>query len=389
MVSSWVTLLALLLPVAAVSGWWLGRRQATDAAAPRNLRYADYLKGLNYVLNEEPDQAIDVFIRMIEVDSETVETHFALGSLYRRRGEVDRAIRIHQNLMARPALTPEQRDAALYELAEDYMRSGILDRAEKLLSELLASSNYREQAQYRLLDIYQQEQEWEKAISAAGQLAAGAPLQREIAHFHCELAAAALAGDDEKGARRHLKQALEADPACARASMQEAQIARRAGDLAAAIRAYRRIEHQDPEYLSEVLGPLQECYREQGHLDRFRNYLNELVARFGGATPVLLLTDVTAELEGEDAALRFLSGELHKRPSVRGVDRLLQFAMARSQGMLRESMQTMRELVARLLEENARYRCIQCGYAARWLHWFCPGCRNWSTVKPLHGAAGE
>ena len=166
-----MNLLWLLLPVAALSGWWIGRRRGnSNKNQSSSSIYPEYFKGLNFVLNEQPDKAIEVFIRMLEVDSETVETHLALGNLFRRRGEVDRAIRIHQNLIARPTLDREQRAHALLELGMDYMRLGLLDRAEGLFLELVESDLHLNQAYTELLEIYQQEKDWENAINIARKL---------------------------------------------------------------------------------------------------------------------------------------------------------------------------------------------------------------------------
>ena len=157
-------LVVILLPVAALSGWYYGRKDARErinspAGVPGMSQ--DYFKGLNYLLNDRPDKAIEVFIKVLEVESETVETHLALGNLFRRRGEVDRAIRIHQNLVARPSLDKEQRALALLELGIDYMRSGLLDRAETLFKELIQTGMYERQVLRHLVDIYQQEQDWD------------------------------------------------------------------------------------------------------------------------------------------------------------------------------------------------------------------------------------
>ena len=182
----------LLLPLAAASGWlagWYGKRRRESVAAADDLR-SNYFKGINYLLNEQPDKAIEAFIKVLEVDSETVETHLALGNLYRRRGEVDRAIRIHQNLIARPNLESEQRSEALLELGHDYLSAGLLDRAENLLQELADGGDYRVQALRQLIDIYEQEKDWSKAIACGHLLekVTGNHLSPVIAHYQCELA---------------------------------------------------------------------------------------------------------------------------------------------------------------------------------------------------------
>src|SRR5690554_2987083 len=226
-----VELFWLLLPVAALSGWLIGRRRDSRPDSDGGKLHGEYFQGLNYLLNEQPDKAIEVFTRMVEVDSDTVETHLALGNLFRRRGEVDRAIRIHQNLIARPTLNAEQRSLALLELGMDYMRSGLLDRAEGLFKELAETGNHMEPALRQLLVIYQQEKDWSNAIMVARRLESisGEALHAVVAQFHCERASEHLAAGREREAQEDVRRALNVDPRCVRASLMEAEMARDGG----------------------------------------------------------------------------------------------------------------------------------------------------------------
>ena len=253
-------LLWLLLPVAAMSGWFAARRvgMGRQGRSPVQALQSEYYKGINYLLNEQPDKAIDAFIRVLEVDSETVETHLALGNLYRRRGEVDRAIRIHQNLIARPTLDPEQRNESLLELAQDYLSAGLLDRAEDLFREISASKDYKVQGLRQLIDIYEQEKDWDKATEAARELAVvtGSDLGQVVAQYLCEDAERSWAKRDGPGAFALLDEAMKADPACARANLIRGQIHVEEGDYASARDAYVAIENQDADYLPETIETL-------------------------------------------------------------------------------------------------------------------------------------
>jgi lipopolysaccharide biosynthesis regulator YciM len=388
----WLWIVLALLPVAALTGWWTARRgrRGSDSRRAPGMR-PEYFKGLNYVLNEQPDKAIEVFIRMLEVDSETIETHLALGNLFRRRGEVDRAIRIHQNLIARPTLSHEQRATALLELGMDYMRSGLLDRAEGLFLELVESGWHVATAYEQLLEIYQQEKDWNRAISVARRLesVSGRDLNPVIAHYYCELAELDLAANRDKEARDHLRRALNLDPRSVRASLLEADIARRQGKFRLATKFYKRVEEQDPEFIPEVIEPLLECYSGLNKEEEFVVYARRLLDNYDGITPVLFVTDLLSRSEGEEAAIRFISTELKKHPTVRGVDRLLEYAVARADGETRENLVTIKDLTRRLLENRPVYKCRQCGFDAQHLHWQCPGCKNWNSVKPVHGVHGE
>lgn len=388
---NWMTII-WLLPVAGFSGWLYGRRcrHAADAAKQGRL-HPEYFKGLNYVLNEQPDKAIEVFVRMLEVDSETVETHLALGNLFRRRGEVDRAIRIHQNLIARPNLNREQRALALLELGMDYMKSGLLDRAESLFIELVETGLYSIPAFTELLDIYQQEKDWENAIKTARrlELSSSRPLNKIIAQFYCEQANDLRVYGQDKGARDLLKKAVNIDENCARASFIEASICKSEGKYKQAIRVYKRIEKQDAEYLPEAISLMSDCYRHLGRMGEFKTYLRTIVDEHGGITPMIMLTELIAEQDGEQEAMKFITTELKKRPTVRGVDRLIKYALIPAEGKTRDDLMTIKELTGKLLEDRPVYKCNYCGFDAKLLHWQCPSCKNWDTVKPIHGVEGE
>jgi lipopolysaccharide biosynthesis regulator YciM len=351
----------------------------------------DYFKGINYLLNEQPDKAIEVFVKLLEVDSETVETHLALGNLFRKRGEVDRAIRIHQNLIARTNLTDEERTLALLELGIDFMRSGLLDRAEGLFNQVLGSGMYTRQALSNLVDIYQQEQDWSRAIDYSRRLetARGKSLRQMIAHFYCEQAEERLRVDDMQRTRQHIQSAIEEDPRCVRASVLAARVAEREGDYEQAIRYYERIEHQDEEFIPEAVEPLSRCYRALGRLPEFFVYLEQLAGRHRGITPVLALAELIAERDGVDAAVEYLTAALRKRPSVRGLDRLIHYNLAHAEGRERDKLQLLKEFTNKLQENKSVYRCSNCGFMGRLLHWQCPGCKRWNTVKPIHGIEGE
>ncbi len=388
-----IELLWLLLPVAAASGWWAAKRSANRRGGGRldNDLSSVYFKGLNYLLNEQPDKAIEVFLRLVEVDSETVETHLALGNLFRRRGEVDRAIRIHQNLIARPTLDSEQRAQGLLELGLDYMRAGLLDRAESLFQELVEIEGHAAAALTNLVDIYQQEKDWDKAIHAQRRLEAvtGSTLEPVVAQYYCELAEQARGAGDLTKAMQMVKRALKGDPLCVRASLIEGHIAAAAGDYKAAVTAYLRVEDQDPRYLTEVIAPLQESYQRLGKSEQMLEYLQRLVREHQGISAMLALADLMRQTQGEQSAAQFISAQLHERPSVRGLERLIELNLAGSSGAARDNLLTIKNLVGKLLEDKPVYQCEHCGFSGKSIHWQCPGCKHWSTLKPIQGVVGE
>jgi len=380
--------LFLLLPVAAASGWWLARRgvdrprYGSGRAAPDPA----YFRGLNYLLDEQPDKAIDVFIKLAEVDRETVETQLALGSLFRRRGEVERAIRIHQSLVARTDLDRQQRAQALYELGQDYMRAGLLDRAERLFSELVEMKLHRRRALEALREIFQQEKEWSRCLEVAEKLRAltGAALANEVAHYHCELAEEALKTSNPDRAGEHLSAAQAADPACVRATMLQAQIALAQGDADAAVALYERAARQGPPFIPEMLADLLDAYRAAGLCDP-RAPLLRLYELHPSAPLVLALVDAIEQQEGEEAAVAFLTRHLSGHADLDCLERLLAIGERRPgrDAGERAAYQAVRGVIRHLREGRSEYQCEHCGFSARRLHWQCPSCKHWGSIKPI------
>ena len=380
----------LLLPVAALSGWWIGRLNQEKERSPKNI-HPEYFKGLNFVLNEQPDKAIEVFIRMTEVDSETVETHLALGNLFRRRGEVDRAIRVHQNLIARPTLNQDQRAHALLELGMDYMRSGLLDRAEKLFLELVNLGLYLNEAYSHLLEIYQQEKDWENAISVAkkNEIISGENFSPIIAQFYCGIAENDLNIGKINNAKEKIDDAISFNSKCVRASILEARIFQLKGKIDYAIKSYKRLELQDSTYITEAISPLYDCYKEKGNINEFIKYLRELVKKYSNIDTLLTLTELIAEYESEDVAINFIFQELRNRPTVQGVDKLVEYTLNKSEGVTYDYLSAIKQLTAKLIEKKPTYKCSNCGFDAKMLHWQCPGCKHWESIQPIFGVSGE
>ena len=381
-------LLWLLLPVAAASGWIMARRSMRREKRHTSDIPPAYFKGINYFLNEQPDKAIEVFIRMLEVDSDTVETHLALGNLFRRRGEVDRAIRIHQNLIARPSLRREQRSQALLELGQDYMQAGLLDRAENLLNELVEVGDHVTPALRLLKDIYEQEKEWDRAIVVVQKLENGTQKSyREIiANYYCELAEQAIQDNDLSRAKSLIKQALATDFNCVRASILQGYVYQMSGDHKAAIKSLKRVEQQNAEYLSEIVEPLYESYSKLGRLSEMLDYLRVALNKQQAIQPVLLFVDYLRRQEGDARAREFITDYLMQHPSLRGLAHLVDLQHGHGQGEGEYRMNDIKNIIDRLLENSPLYCCNHCGFSGKVLHWQCPSCRCWNCIKPVQGS---
>lgn len=372
----------LLLPLLFAAGWWLrgvdARQRNVDAdSGPRA-----YFRGLNYLLNEQPDKAIDAFIEVVKLDPETIELHFALGNLFRRRGEVDRAVRIHTHLLNRADLPSRSRAEALAELAQDFLKGGLLDRAEDSFTRLLDEPRHRVEALRALLRIYQMEREWDKAIDIARRLEreAGESSHAQVTHFHCESAEKALAGKDEGTARSHLEQALKINRRSVRATILTGELAARAGCGDEAIDHWKRIGEINPEYLPLVADRLADALDAAGRRAEALNFLRRSLLDH----PSIDLLDIThkrvSTWEGAAAAEALLRDELQRHPSLLGFERLLAGRAAGSSGDT--TMEQLRALIQAQLRKLARYRCSKCGFRAREFHWQCPGCASWDSYPP-------
>jgi lipopolysaccharide assembly protein B len=377
--------LFLLLPIAAATGWLVGRRGGERHSDTQVSRLSTtYFRGLNYLLNEQPDKAIEVFLHIAELDKDTFETQVALGHLFRRRGEVDRAIRLHQALAQRPGLTDQEKVQALLALGEDYMRSGLLDRAETVFSDLVRLDMRAPQALKHLIGIYQAERDWDKAIENATRYEeiTGEPMGRLIAQFECELADRHRAAGEVNEARAAVARAYQADANSVRAGILEGRIEVEAGNDAAAIRAFERVARVDPDYLPEILPALLQCYERVGDSTGARSFLGEMTEHYRGVAPVLALTRMVEAAEGVPAARAYLAQQLKDRPSVRGEAALIDLTVAEGADAT-ATLHDLKHITDQLLVRNPSYRCNRCGFGARAHHWQCPSCKEWGSVKPL------
>jgi len=376
-------LLAGFFLLLAAAGWAIGRfgeRDEEDAPPPLNI---DYLKGLNFLLNEQTDQALEHFLEMVRVDDKTIETHFALGSLFRRRGEVDRAIRIHQNIIARPDLAAEQRDQALYSLAKDYLHAGLLDRAESLFGRLSQGSRYQVQALESLCRIYEQEKEWQRAIESAEKLEVlgGRSLALQIAHYYCELAESAAARKDYAAARAYVKKAQTGRPRTMRGALTRAHIAQETDDSKTALRLYHRIIDENTYLIAEALPEIVAIYEREGQLSELERALKSLLQKHPEMRTLIAYTAIVNDIGGipviDDVVKQYMLNEPTLAEFVE-LQRLSDESRPGDESILTK----IRKALSKLATASPRYQCQECGFSSQRLLWQCPSCRNWETQRP-------
>ena len=365
-------------------GWLAARIDIKHLVSESRALPRSYFKGLNFLLNEQPDKAIEAFIEVVRVDRETIELHFALGSLFRRRGEYDRAIRMHQNLLERADLAAEQRVNALFELGQDYLKVGILDRAEEAFTRL-ADGAHAVEARRHLLEIFEQEKDWPRAIDMARRLAvqSGESHDKEISQYLCELAAMETTHSRPDAARRHLEAALEANRKSVRANLQLGDLARAAGDPDAAIEHWTRIESQNPAYLAVAAQRLLDAHRDAGRAEEGLKLLTGYLEQYPSLDLLDTVFQLTLEEKGAEAAYKLVRDELRRNPTLLGLDRLLEAQIvAAGSPERRRDLELVRNLVHSHTRRLARYRCENCGFKARQFHWHCPACGGWETYPP-------
>lgn len=401
--------------------WLQSRQRNAPLASPASADLSpEYIQGLNYLLAENNDAAVDTLTQVLPVNSQTLETHLALGAMMRRRGEVGRAISVHQNLIARPMLSIDEQRLAQFELAQDYRKAGVLDRAENIFLELFRSSEVelRKKCGFKLLRIYSDEREWQRAIDIGRAMRAILPspevpsIAQQIGHFHCEIGDAELCEGALVSARQHYEQALKACSMLARANLALAQTYIKEQSLASAIRCLQRVPEQDSDYIPEMLPLLIDCYRKSGGRERqLVTYLARLQDEHPRSSVLLSLVDEIQGLEGENAAADALDKRIQSRPSLRVVGRWLDFYQ-RKKGVIsdcglspasdtplneaplndvdeRTPSQLCGMMVEHLLSYQHSYQCRECGFSGHQLHWSCPSCQSWGSVRAMKGLSGE
>ena len=365
------------LPIVALGAWWVGTiRRKPRRRQPRISRY--YLSGLNYLLNDETDKAIEIFLKKLDVTPDTIETHLSFGNVFRREGEVDRAIRVHQNILQHSQTSDEHRKQALLALAQDYLSAGILDRAEELFLGLIDRDARCMPALEGLLDVYQQEQNWHGAIRIAKQLSRKLFVANiRLAHYYCELANKALKVDHINQAEWYLKKAASADNTCVRVYLMQAECAKRMGDFERAIHCYQQVVKPDCDLSVLALQGMHSCYHNLNQLDEWCHYLEACAVRTAHWSVVLVCVEYLNEAGASLRAIERLEAHLIRQPLLSGVLEWTRLKIRHS-----EPQQLLIEVITQLNKLNVDstcYQCSQCGYKGHVLHWMCPSCKAWNS----------
>ena len=377
-------------------GWLLGRRDRTKTS---EIVGPKYYQGLNYLLNEEPDRALTTFIENLEVTDDTLETHLALGGLLRRRGELDKAVLVHENILAHAKLSKDDMQRVQLELARDYLLAGLLDRAEELCVQLSLEpetgkpGSIRRESLKITLEIYEREKEWSQGIEVAKLLAVGGATdqyERAISHYYCEIAEELLDRNELSGARESVREAIGHDVNNPRASLVRSRIDVEEGHYDQAIAVLTRILDQNPVYLPESLETLGEAYRlGQRPQKELREYLISCLDLTPSISIVLMLAKSIRDELGDDAVAKFIASHLKENPTIRGLAQLIDLHIDNTDGVAKENLTILRSFADALVADKPAYRCNGCGFEGKRMRWHCPVCKDWATIEPIFGLEGE
>lgn len=384
-------LLLLLLPVAAAAGWFAGRRNSVGRS-DAYWRYSQrFHRELKHLLAEPSDEDSELLDALSDTQRDTVESHIALGNLYRRRGEMEKALLLHRRVIDKPDLPLDLRDSARFELAQDFRSAGLLDRCEQELRDLLDSGSRQGDACEALLQLHEQQSDWHGAIAVAtesGHLI-GKPLAARIAHFHCELAAEALKHSDADEAAAQLQQAIRQHRECARALMMQASLAQSAGEHDRALDIFERVESLRPELIPEIIDARFASLKAIGDSRRLMAFVARIREQRNAYTVIRSTRQVIAELHSDALADRFFKDQILRRPSLKGLRDWAHDQVALSKPGERDKVQVICSLLDQVVEDKPAYRCNCCGFQGNVMHWRCPGCGRWDSVSTIIGVEGE
>ncbi|MCM0612350.1 lipopolysaccharide assembly protein LapB [Marinobacter sediminum] len=382
----------LLLTVAVAAGWVAGRLGSSGRGSGTTIADEDSVRDrLQFLFTNYSDQAVENFVQSLAVNKDTVSLHLSIGNHFRLKGETDRAILIHQNLLARPELPPRFSPKVTLELAKDYLNAGLLDRAEALLQQLMGDREYGRKSAQQLIELYQQEKEWSNAADVARTLTKGdadPAMFKVLAYITCEQAEEALKQDDRWGAQKLSKEALDYDRSCVRATLILMRLLIRQGSFREASNQSLKVFDQNPEFGPEAVDRLMKLEHEHGNVGRLGKKLRKLYESYPSTSLLLALVESVERSSGRPAAIDLLRQELEIRPSVRGLLRLVEIA-GYEKGMTTDEGRLVSRIGHLILVNRPVYRCVNCGFSGQQLHWLCPSCKQWETVRPIQGVEAE
>ncbi|WP_441004451.1 lipopolysaccharide assembly protein LapB [Pseudocolwellia agarivorans] len=385
--------LFLLLPVAVAYGWFMrGNNLKQNVHAEKEELSIKYSTGLNYLFSNQQDKAIDYLLEALKVEDDSVEAHFAMANLFRRRGELDRALKVHEHLVRQKHLPNSAQQQAVFELGKDFLSAGLYDRAENMFDQLLKSKVYGLKSLSFLMQIFQSTKDWDRGINLKKAIikTKDKKLKHNLANFYCELATVALKKDEFIEVIELLEQALTLDPDSCRANWLMAQIYENHQQYAEACQCYRDIYKQDKEFFPDVIAKMHHCYSELGEEEEFYKFIRKVYEETGSSTALIAYLSYLEKHHSLTKAKEFILLALKRRPTIRGFNHFVEMQMTESElEKSTEHLDVIKELVSEYLKLKHRYSCRTCGFNSSTHYWSCPSCHDWEQLKPVRGLEGE
>ncbi len=388
-----IELLFLLLPVAMAYGWFMGRNsiKQKDQAIKQDLSIK-YSTGLNYLLSNQKDKAIDSLLDALKVEDDSVEAHFAMANLFRKRGELDRALKVHEHLVRHGNLPTKDKQQAVFELGKDFLSAGLYDRAEKMFSKLLKSADYGLKSLNYLLQIFQSTKDWQQGISHQKLIVKfnDKRLLHTLANFYCEQATSAFEQDKFIEVIELLEQALKLDPNSCRANWLMAKIYENHKQCELACKCYQDIYQQDKEFFPDVIDQMHQCYLDLDASDEFFRFIKKVYDETASSSALISYLSHVEKKHGNKKAKEFMLSALKRRPTIRGFKHLVKMEMTQSDDVDNNaSLDLIKDLISEYLKVKHRYSCRNCGFNSSTHYWSCPSCHEWEQLKPFIGLEGE
>ncbi len=384
-------LLFLLLPVAMGYGWFMGRNSVkqSDHSAKQDLSIK-YSTGLNYLLSNQQDKAIEYLLETLKVEDDTVEAHFAMANLFRKRGELDRALKVHEYLVRQKHLPTKAKQQAAFELGKDFLSAGLYDRAESMFHKLLKSEDFSIKSLTYLMQIYQSTKDWQHGLDLKKAIikSKDKKLLHILANFYCELATIALEKDSFIEVIELLESALKLDPESCRANWLMAKIYENHQQYNEACLCYKDIYSQDKEFFPDVIEPMARCYHQLDADDEFYQFIKKVYDETGGSSALIKYLSFVESKHSSAKARDFMLTALKRRPTIRGFKHFIKMQM-NSHEQDNENLEMIKELISAYLNVKQRYNCRNCGFNSSTHYWSCPSCHDWEQLKPVRGLEGE
>ncbi|WP_286268820.1 lipopolysaccharide assembly protein LapB [Thalassotalea hakodatensis] len=386
-------LLFLLLPVAMGYGWFMGRNSVKQSqqTAKQDLSIK-YSTGLNYLLSNQQDKAIEYLLETLTLEDDTVEAHFAMANLFRKRGELDRALKVHEHLVRQKHLPTQAKQQAAYELGKDFLSAGLYDRAESMFHGLLKTKAFGLKSLNYLLQIYQSTNDWQQGIALKKVIVKSKDkkLLHVLANFYCELATVALDNDQFIDVIELLEEALKYDENSCRANWLLAQIYEKHQQYYEACQCYKAIYGQDSEFFPDVIDRMYYCFKELGELDSFYSFIKKVYDETGSSSALIEYLSYIEQKHSNKKAQDFLLTALKRRPTIKGFKHFIKMQMQdKSAENDTESLEMIKQLISAYLNVKQRYNCRTCGFNSSTHYWSCPSCHDWEQLKPVRGLEGE